>query len=116
MSVPGPRVGCVFRPQYAPEKLGAAARAADAAGLAEYTPEEVAKRTGVKAERIERLAREFAENSPSIALIGGTPLAHTNGMFSALAVKALHALAGTTEQLGGISFMPQPKLSNPADR
>jgi len=35
MSVPGPRVGCVFRPQYAPEKLGAAARAADAAGLDE---------------------------------------------------------------------------------
>ena len=30
-----PRVGCVFRPQYAPEKLGAAARAADAAGLDE---------------------------------------------------------------------------------
>lgn len=30
-----PRVGCVFRPQYAPEKLGAAARAADASGLDE---------------------------------------------------------------------------------
>jgi alkanesulfonate monooxygenase SsuD/methylene tetrahydromethanopterin reductase-like flavin-dependent oxidoreductase (luciferase family) len=30
-----PRVGCVFRPQYAPETLGSAARAADAAGLDE---------------------------------------------------------------------------------
>ncbi|KAA0081856.1 LLM class flavin-dependent oxidoreductase [Mycolicibacterium sp. P9-64] len=30
-----PRVGCVFRPQYAPERLGAAARAADASGLDE---------------------------------------------------------------------------------
>jgi alkanesulfonate monooxygenase SsuD/methylene tetrahydromethanopterin reductase-like flavin-dependent oxidoreductase (luciferase family) len=30
-----PRVGCVFRPQHAPEKLAAAARAADAAGLDE---------------------------------------------------------------------------------
>jgi alkanesulfonate monooxygenase SsuD/methylene tetrahydromethanopterin reductase-like flavin-dependent oxidoreductase (luciferase family) len=29
------RVGCVFRPQYAPERLGAAARAADASGLDE---------------------------------------------------------------------------------
>jgi alkanesulfonate monooxygenase SsuD/methylene tetrahydromethanopterin reductase-like flavin-dependent oxidoreductase (luciferase family) len=30
-----PRVGCVFRPQFPPEKLAAAARAADAAGLSE---------------------------------------------------------------------------------
>jgi alkanesulfonate monooxygenase SsuD/methylene tetrahydromethanopterin reductase-like flavin-dependent oxidoreductase (luciferase family) len=30
-----PRVGCVFRPQYPPETLGAAARVADAAGLDE---------------------------------------------------------------------------------
>lgn len=30
-----PRVGCVFRPQYPPEALAAAARAADAAGLSE---------------------------------------------------------------------------------
>jgi alkanesulfonate monooxygenase SsuD/methylene tetrahydromethanopterin reductase-like flavin-dependent oxidoreductase (luciferase family) len=30
-----PRVGCVFRPQLAPERLAAAARAADAAGLDE---------------------------------------------------------------------------------
>jgi alkanesulfonate monooxygenase SsuD/methylene tetrahydromethanopterin reductase-like flavin-dependent oxidoreductase (luciferase family) len=34
-TAPATRVGCVFRPQYAPEKLGAAARAADAAGLDE---------------------------------------------------------------------------------
>jgi len=78
-------------------------RPGDAAGLANYAPAEVAKRTGVKAERIERLAREFVENAPAIALIGGTPLAHTNGMFSALAVNALNALAGS------VSFMPQPK-------
>lgn len=30
-----PRVGCVFRPQFAPERLAGAARAADAAGLNE---------------------------------------------------------------------------------
>jgi anaerobic selenocysteine-containing dehydrogenase len=80
-------------------------RTGNLAELAEYTPEEVAKRTGVKAERIERLAREFAEHSPAVAIIGGTPLAHTNGMFNALAVNALNAIAGT------VSFMPQPKTS-----
>jgi anaerobic selenocysteine-containing dehydrogenase len=83
-------------------------RPGDAAALSEYTPEEVAKRTGVKAERIERLAREFAEHMPAIAIIGGAPLAHTNGMFSALAVNALNALAGS------VSFMPQPKISLPS--
>jgi anaerobic selenocysteine-containing dehydrogenase len=83
-------------------------RTGDAVALAEYTPEEVAKRTGVKAERIERLAREFAEHTPAIAIIGGAPLAHTNGMFSALAVNALNAIAGS------VSFMPQPKNSLPA--
>jgi anaerobic selenocysteine-containing dehydrogenase len=83
-------------------------RPGDAAILAEYAPEEVAKRTGVKAERIERLAREFAEHTPAIAIIGGAPLAHTNGMFSALAVNALNALAGS------VSFMPQPKNSLPS--
>jgi len=83
-------------------------RPGNLADLAEYTPEEVSKRTGVKAERIERLAREFAEHSPAVAIIGGTPLAHTNGMFSALAVNALNALAGS------VSFMPQPKTSLPS--
>jgi anaerobic selenocysteine-containing dehydrogenase len=83
-------------------------RPGDVAALSEYTPEEVAKRTGVKAERIERLAREFAEHGPAIAIIGGAPLAHTNGMFSALAVNALNALAGS------VSFMPQPKNVPPA--
>lgn len=34
-ATPPPRVGCVFRPQYAPERLGATARAADASGLDE---------------------------------------------------------------------------------
>ena len=44
--------------------------------------------------RVERLARELAEMRPSVAIIGGPPLAHTNGLFSALAVNALNALDG----------------------
>ncbi|BBY65552.1 LLM class flavin-dependent oxidoreductase [Mycolicibacterium helvum] len=35
LAIASPRVGCVFRPQYPPEDLVAAARAADAAGLDE---------------------------------------------------------------------------------
>ena len=63
-------------------------------GLADYSPEQVEKITGVSARRVERLAREFAERRPAVAIIGGAPLAHTNGLFSALAVNALNALVG----------------------
>jgi anaerobic selenocysteine-containing dehydrogenase len=70
-----------------------------------YTPEEVEKRTGVPAATVERLAREFAENAPAVAIIGGAPLAHTNGLFNALAVNTLNKAA--VNRPGGLSFIPQ---------
>ena len=77
------------------------------AGLAAYTPDQVEKLTGVAARRVERLARELAEMRPSVAIIGGSPLAQTNGLFNALAVNALNALMGSVEQPGGMFFTPQ---------
>jgi anaerobic selenocysteine-containing dehydrogenase len=78
-----------------------------AGGLAEYAPARVEQVTGVAAKRVERLARELVERGPSVAVIGGAPLAHTNGLFHALAVNALNALLGAVEQPGGIFFTPQ---------
>jgi anaerobic selenocysteine-containing dehydrogenase len=78
-----------------------------AGGLAEYAPARVEQVTGVAAKRVERLARELVELGPSVAVIGGAPLAHTNGLFHALAVNALNALLGAVEQPGGIFFTPQ---------
>ena len=63
--------------------------------------------TGVQAARVERLAREFAAHGPAVAVIGGAPLAHTNGLVQALAVNALNALVGSVDVPGGVSFMPQ---------
>jgi anaerobic selenocysteine-containing dehydrogenase len=83
-----------------------------AAGLPDHTPDKVASTTGVSAARIERLAHEFAERGPSIAIVGGPPLAHTNALFTALAVNALNQLAGAVGQKGGVSFTPQ--LARPA--
>jgi anaerobic selenocysteine-containing dehydrogenase len=83
------------------------------AGLADYTPEEVEKITGVAAQRVQRLATEFADRRPAVALIGGAPLAHTNGLFSAVAVNALNALVGNVEQSGGIMFTPQLNIARP---
>jgi anaerobic selenocysteine-containing dehydrogenase len=81
-------------------------------GLPDYAPDKVAALTGVPAARIERLAREFAERGPSVAVVGGAPLGHTNGLFTALAVNALNQLSGVVGQKGGVFFTPQ--LARPA--
>ncbi len=76
-------------------------------GLAAYAPERVAQITGVPARKIERIAREFASQPPAVAIVGGPPLALTNGLFTAVAVNALNALAGSVNQPGGLFFTPQ---------
>jgi anaerobic selenocysteine-containing dehydrogenase len=87
-------------------------------GLPDYTPAEVERRTGVKASRIEKLGHEFADHAPAIAIIGGAPLAHTNGMFQAVAVNALNALIGSVEKPGGVFFTPsfEPSAGSPDGR
>ena len=81
-----------------------------ATGLAEYAPALVEKVTGVSARRIERIALGLAERTPALAMVGGAPLAHTNGLFTALAVNALNALLGSVEQPGGMFFTPRINL------
>jgi anaerobic selenocysteine-containing dehydrogenase len=77
------------------------------AGLPAFTPAEVERVTGVAAARVERVARELAAHGPAVAIIGGAPLAHSNGLFQALAVNALNALLGSVDGPGGLSFTPQ---------
>ena len=76
------------------------------AGLPDYTPARVEQITGVAAKKVERLAHTLVELQPSVAFIGGPPLAHTNGLFHALAVNALNALLGGVGQPGGVFFTP----------
>jgi anaerobic selenocysteine-containing dehydrogenase len=80
-------------------------------GLSSFAPELVEQITGVPASRVERLAREMAGISPAVAIVGGSPLAHTSGLFTALAVNALNALLGSVEQPGGVFFTPQINLA-----
>jgi anaerobic selenocysteine-containing dehydrogenase len=85
------------------------------AGLPDYTPEAVEKQTGVSVSVIKRLAREVTQSGSAAALIGGAPLAHTNGLFSALAVNALESLVDTGGDQGPIlGFTPQPPLGDAA--
>ncbi len=105
------------------EKLapqGAASRAGAliagwSAGLPDFTPEAVEKQTGVSAAVIRRLAHELTHNGAAAAMIGGPPLAHTNGLFNALAVNALESLVDTGPETGqgqgpilGFTPVPQP--------
>jgi anaerobic selenocysteine-containing dehydrogenase len=70
--------------------------------------------TGVKASRIERLAHDCAEQSPAVAIAGGVALAHTNALFTALAVNALNELLGAVGQPGGLHFTPQIPMAGPS--
>jgi anaerobic selenocysteine-containing dehydrogenase len=91
-----------------PADAGRAGAAIDgwSAGLPDYTPARVEQMTGVAAKRVDRLARSLAAQQPAVAFIGGAPLAHSNGLFHALAVNALNVLLGNTGQPGGIHFTP----------
>ncbi len=91
-----------------PADAGRAGAAIDgwSSGLPDYTPAKVEQITGVAAKRIERLAHSLVDLQPSVAFIGGAPLARTNGLFHALAVNALNALLGGVGQPGGIFFTP----------
>ncbi len=72
------------------------------AGLPEFAPQAVEKQTGVSAAVITRLAREITQSGSATAIVGGAPLAHTNGLFSALAVNALESLVDTGRDRGAI--------------
>lgn len=75
-----------------------------------YHPDRVASLTDITAARIRRIAREFATHRPALALAGDVATAHTNGLFTAVAVTALNALVGAIGTPGGIFFDPPPPL------
>jgi menaquinone reductase, molybdopterin-binding-like subunit len=86
------------------------------AGLPDFAPQAVEKQTGVSAAVITRLAHEIAASGSAAAIIGGPPLAHTNGLASALAVNALESLVDTGRDQGPVlGFTPQPPLGDAAE-
>ncbi len=72
--------------------------------LGKYAPEKVAQATDIPAGRLIRVAREFARHQPGIALAGGSSLAQSHGLFTALAVQALNALVGNVRRKGGVTW------------
>ena len=84
-------------------------------GLLDYAPTTVANELGVPAARIERIARELASHLPAVVIVGGAPLAHSNGLFNAVAANALNSLLGSVGVKGGIYFSPQPPVAEVND-
>ena len=78
--------------------------------LKEYSPSKVASITGISAEKIAHLARQFSKEQPSLA-IWGTSTKNTPGNFYAeMAFLSLNALVGNINKPGGIIQRPSVPL------
>ncbi len=73
----------------------------------EYYPEKVSQITGVSAEKIIEIARDFASTNPALALAGGQAASNTNSMYTLWAIYCLNALKGNFEKKGGVLFPNQ---------
>jgi anaerobic selenocysteine-containing dehydrogenase len=72
------------------------------------------KITGVPARKIERLAKELAAQKPAVAIVGGPALAHTNALFTAMAVNELNkVLESDLIAFGDGSSQPSALSSQP---
>ncbi|MBI4769381.1 MAG: molybdopterin-dependent oxidoreductase [Chloroflexi bacterium] len=76
--------------------------------LHNYHPVQVQAITGVPANTIVRLAREFATTQPGIATGGRGAAMHTNGVYSWMAIQTLNALVGSIEVPGGVMVQIYP--------
>ncbi|HEX3034562.1 MAG TPA: molybdopterin-dependent oxidoreductase [Thermodesulfobacteriota bacterium] len=62
--------------------------------LSNYTPDRISQITGVPKETINRLAKEFMESKPSVAIGGGVAVTGTNATETLAAINMLNYVAG----------------------
>lgn len=79
--------------------------------LRNYHPVQMEAVTGVPADTIVRLAREFATTQPGIATGGRGATMHTNGVYNWMAIQALNALVGNIEIPGGVMMQNRPPFA-----
>jgi anaerobic selenocysteine-containing dehydrogenase len=73
-------------------------------GLDRYAPEQTSDATGIPADKIIRIAREFAASKPALAIGGGAVASFAQGADSMRAINFLNVLAGNLNQPGGVLF------------
>jgi thiosulfate reductase/polysulfide reductase chain A len=86
--------------------------------LAPYTPEEAEKHSGVKAADIRRLALEFVNTKPAVALTGRGVSGHKNGVLNERCIALLNAVVGNIDSPGGCCLpramdLHEPKVKTP---
>jgi menaquinone reductase, molybdopterin-binding-like subunit len=95
------------------ERLGdTTAASAIGSGLDQYAPAQVAQQTGVPAQKIQQLARDFASRGPSLAIGGGQAGAYTNGTETLSAILTLNSAVGALGRAGGIRPNPPSAIAN----
>jgi len=66
--------------------------------LAGYSPDDVAKKIGISPDMLKDIATDFARFKPSLAIAGGSLLAHQNKLSSLIAINLLNYVAGNINQ------------------
>ncbi|MCZ6803948.1 MAG: molybdopterin-dependent oxidoreductase [Proteobacteria bacterium] len=80
--------------------------------VASYAPKDISSQTGIAATVITRLAHEFINHQPGLAIGGGSAASGTNAVSTLLAINALNYLVGNLNQTGGVIFNPGPAISH----
>jgi len=70
--------------------------------LNNYQLDFVSEATGVSVDSIVTLAKEFAGNKPAVAVADQNATDYSNGLYNALAIHSLNALAGSIDIPGGV--------------
>jgi anaerobic selenocysteine-containing dehydrogenase len=76
-----------------------------------YSLEAASRETGIPSDAIARLAREFAQRGPAIAVAGRGAGMHTNGLYNLMAIHCLNALVGNIDAPGGVLVQEGPAVS-----
>ncbi|MBW1988780.1 MAG: molybdopterin-dependent oxidoreductase [Deltaproteobacteria bacterium] len=73
--------------------------------LENYSPDKLAKITGVAPERVRKIAREFARARKPVAICGTAQGDQAAALYHVMAVQALNALAGNINRPGGMQIL-----------
>ncbi len=80
--------------------------------LSKYRPAAVSRMTDVSEENIRRLAREFVQTRPSLAIGGDNAASYNGGISILVAVNILNHLAGNIGIKGGVAANPEDPASS----
>jgi anaerobic selenocysteine-containing dehydrogenase len=79
--------------------------------LSQYAPRDVSNITGIEPEVIQRMAREFAQTQPALALRGKESINWPEGSFTSYAIFCLNALVGSIDVPGGVIYQESPQYN-----